>query len=149
MLLKAKNVILLRKNHSARMITPGEVFEVDEGTAKRYLETNAAVKAVSGLAETAGKAPLTANHNGNTPKGKKGQEGPKTGENVKGHLDGTDLEGMSFADLKALAKDMGIDTGKIRSKSGMIEAITSVEVEAPLTEDDDLPDLTPQEVIEE
>ena len=49
--------------------------------------------------------------------------------------------------LKALAKDLGIETGKIKSKSGMISAITAVEVEAPA--DDELPDLTPQDVIEE
>lgn len=149
MLLKAKTVILLRQNHSVRMITPGETFEVNEGTAKRYLETEAAVKAVSGLPQATGKGLPVASPDGNTPKSGSAQNGPKTGENVKGYLDGSDLETMSFADLKALAKDMGIDTGKIKSKSGMIEAISSVEVEAPLTEEDDLPDLTPQEVVEE
>lgn len=149
MFIRAKNLLLAKTKAGRSPIYPGETVEVEDAVGREFVELKAAVEVTPAEAERTGKAPLAANHNGNTPKSKKGQEGPKTGENVKGHLDGTDLEGMSFADLKALAKDMGIDTGKIRSKSGMIEAITAVEVEAPLTEDDDLPDLTPQEVIEE
>lgn len=67
-------------------------------------------------------------------------------ETVTGHLDGTDLESMSFAELKALAQDMGIETGKIKSKAGLIEAITAVEVEAPA--EDDLPELSAQDVVD-
>ena len=79
--------------------------------------------------------------------GENGQNGPENGETVKGHLDGSDLESMSFADLKSLAQDMGIETGKIRSKAAMIEAITSVEVEASITEE--APSLSVQDVMEE
>lgn len=39
--------------------------------------------------------------------------------------EGTTLEEMSFNDLKALAQENGIDITGIRSKSGLIEAITS------------------------
>ena len=67
-------------------------------------------------------------------------------ETVTGHLDGTDLESMTFAELKALAHDMGIETGKIKSKAAMIEAITAVEVEAPA--EDDLPELSAQDVVD-
>lgn len=67
-------------------------------------------------------------------------------ETVTGHLDGTDLESMTFAELKALAQDMGIETGKIKSKAAMIEAITAVEVEAPA--EDDLPELSAQDVVD-
>ena len=84
---------------------------------------------------------------GNTSEGENGQNGPENGETVKGHLDGSDLESMSFADLKSLAQDMGIETGKIRSKAAMIEAITSVEVEASITEE--APSLSVQDVMEE
>ena len=67
-------------------------------------------------------------------------------ETITGHLDGTDLESMTFAELKALAQDMGIETGKIKSKAAMIEAITAVEVEAPA--EDDLPELSAQDVVD-
>ena len=67
-------------------------------------------------------------------------------ETVTGHLDGTDLESMTFAELKALAQDMGIETGKIKSKAAMIEAITAVEVEAPA--DEDLPELNAEDVVD-
>lgn len=39
--------------------------------------------------------------------------------------EGTTLEEMSFNDLKALAQENGIDITGIRSKSGLIEAITA------------------------
>lgn len=149
MLLKAKNVILLRKNHSAQMITPGEVFEVDEGTAKRYLETNAAVKAVSGLTETAGKAPAAQTPNGNTPSGENAQETPKTGipvDDENNTMDRAYLETLSFSELKEIAKSFGVYSGTMRSKESVIEALTSIPVS---DDDDDLPDLTPQDVVEE
>jgi hypothetical protein len=66
-------------------------------------------------------------------------------ETITGHLDGADLESMSFSDLKVLAKDMGIDTGKIKSKAAMIQAISEVEVTASAEE---LPDLDAQDVID-
>lgn len=39
--------------------------------------------------------------------------------------EGTTLDEMSFNDLKALAQENGIDITGIRSKSGLIEAITA------------------------
>ena len=52
---------------------------------------------------------------------------------------------MSFADLKALAKDMGIDTGKIRSKEGMINAILVARMEM----EESFPTIEVQEVVDE
>ena len=66
-------------------------------------------------------------------------------ETITGHLDGADLESMSFSDLKALAKDMGIDAGKIKSKAGLIQAITEVEVETPAEE---LPAFDAEDVVD-
>ena len=52
-----------------------------------------------------------------------------------------DFEAMSFAELKAYAQNNGIENvGKYRSKAALIEAITGK---------DDLPDLVPQDVVEE
>lgn len=45
------------------------------------------------------------------------------------YLDREQLEEMTFADLKSLAKEMGISSTKLRSKADYIEAIASVPVE--------------------
>ena len=71
---------------------------------------------------------------------------------IKGHLVKEDLEEMTYTQLKELAKDMGIETGKIKSKAAMIEAICSEEV---YTDADDVvetgeepPTFEAQEVVE-
>ena len=142
MFVKAKTVF----RTSDGLATPGCVVEVDEKLGKRLVQSGAAVETKRPATLGAAAAPLPRFPGENQSEGENAQNGPKNAENVKGYLDMEQLEEMSFADLKALAKDMGIETGKIRSKSGMIEAITAVEVEAPA---DDLPDLTPQDVVEE
>ena len=149
MFIRALNVLLAKARNGQSPIYPGQTVEVDDEVGRAFVGLKAAVEVSSLVPQRTGKGLPAASPDGNTPKGEGTQNGLKTGENVTGYLDGSDLEGMSFADLKALAKDMGIDTGKIRSKTGMIEAISSVEVEAPLTEEDDLPDLTPQDVVDE
>ena len=53
--------------------------------------------------------------------------------------EGTSLEEMSFNELKALAQENGIDIGGIRSKAGLIEAITAAE-EAPTFDAQDVVD---------
>ena len=61
--------------------------------------------------------------------------------------EGVSLEEMSFAELKALAQENGIDIGGIRSKAGLIEAI-SAQAEDGIPADD-LPDLAAQDVVDE
>jgi len=98
----------------------------------------------------AGKAASVSNPGENPSKDGNAQNGPENAGNGKiaGHLDAEQLQDMTFTELKALAKDMGIETGKIKSKAGMIEAITAVEVYA-----DELEEAPPvfdaQDVIEE
>ena len=145
MFIQAKTVFRNRSD----LVTPGTILEVDETTGNTLIRLKAATEVSNSVTEQAIPAASAGKESGNTSGAKNAQNSPENAATVKGYLDGNDLNGMSFADLKALAKDMGIDTGKIRSKSGMIEAITSVEVEAPLNEDEDLPDLTPQDVVEE
>lgn len=139
MLIKAKTVF----RHGSNLVTPGATLDVPDNLAKRLICLKAAEEVLLSQPEIVRNAPPDENPNGNTPEDENGQNSP-----IMGHLDGTDLEDMSFADLKSLAQDMGIETGKIRSKSAMIEAISSVEVEVP-SEDDDLPDLSPQDVVDE
>lgn len=149
MLIKAKCVLGIKAKDGRSPIWPGSVAEVDDKDGKRMVEL--------GVAEEISAAPknrpsnISAGQNpGANPSGAENAQNEPSGagnEYVTGHLDKDQLQEMSFADLKALAKDMGIDTGKIKSKSGMIEAITAVEVEAPAG--DELPDLTPQDVVDE
>lgn len=57
--------------------------------------------------------------------------------------EGTALEDMSFNDLKALAQENGIDIAGIRSKAGLIEAITAAQ-----DPEDGFPALDAQDVID-
>lgn len=45
-----------------------------------------------------------------------------------GNLDPEQLKELTNAELKELAEEMGIDTGKLRTKALLIEAITAAEV---------------------
>ena len=137
MFVKAKTVF----RTSDGLATPGCVVEVDEKLGKRLVQRGAAVETVRPATLGAAAAPLPSFPGENPSKGVNAPEGPSEGL----ELNGVSLEDMSFAELKALANDMGIETGKIRSKAAMIEAITSVEVEAPLEE---APALSVQDVIE-
>lgn len=56
------------------------------------------------------------------------------------------LEDMSFNELKAHAQSLDIETGKLRSKVALIEAINNAETEEiPFS---DLPDLTAEDLID-
>ena len=56
------------------------------------------------------------------------------------------LEDMSFNELKAHAQSLGIETGKLRSKAALIEAINNAETEEiPFS---DIPDLTAEDLID-
>ena len=107
-------------------------IEVDDAEAERLFALGVAEKADP--------------EENKAPEAKAAEKAPEAaGEPITGHLDGVDLESMSFNDLKALAKDIGIDAGKIKSKAGLIQAITEVEVEAPAEE---LPAFDAEDVVD-
>lgn len=54
--------------------------------------------------------------------------------------EGADLESMSFNELKAFAQEQGIDVSGIRSKAGLIEAISAEAEEAPTFDAQDVVD---------
>ena len=54
--------------------------------------------------------------------------------------EGLSLEEMSFNELKALAQEKGIDIGGIRSKAGLVEAITAEAEELPSFDAQDVVD---------
>jgi len=60
-----------------------------------------------------------------------GENANSDADDVTGHLDAESLKEWTYDDLKKLAADMGINTGKIRKKEALIEAICEVEVSAP------------------
>lgn len=68
-------------------------------------------------------------------------EAPEEASEAK--TEGTALEDMSFNDLKALAQENGIDIAGIRSKAGLIEAITAAQ-----DPEDGFPALDAQDVID-
>lgn len=71
----------------------------------------------------------------NTPQGsqKPPQEGKtkEAGGMVAGHLDPKDLEDLKKADLERMAKDMGLDISKAKTKEDLIAVIAAAEVYAP------------------
>lgn len=138
MLIKAKTVF----RHGSNLVTPGATLDVPDNLAKRLICLKAAEEVLLSQPETARKAPPDENPNGNTPEDENGQEGPENGE-----IEGAALEDMSLADLKAYAQELGIETGKIRSKAAMIEAISAYAEDGIPA--DDLPDLSPQDVVDE
>lgn len=138
MLIKAKTVF----RHGSNLVTPGATLDVPDNLAKRLICLKAAEEVLLSQPETVRNAPPDENPNGNTPEDENGQEGPENGK-----IEGTALEDMSFADLKAYAQELGIETGKIRSKAAMIEAISAYAEDGIPA--DDLPDLSPQDVVDE
>ncbi len=140
MFIKALCILGIKDKTGNGPIWPGSIAEVSDGDGNRMVNAGTAVEVPFVDAETAILAQEWANPNGNTPEAENAPETPKTGENGN-----ADLEAMSFADLKAMAQEMGIKTGNIRSKAGMIDAITAAQMDSG----DDFPDLTAQDVVDE
>ena len=134
MLIKAKCVIGARAKNGTAPLYPGGVFDVDDALAKRLVAQEAAEFAeISARPARAASIPSE-----NPSESVNAPEGPSEGEisNV--------LEAMSFMELKLKAQSMGIETGKLKSKAALINAINAADYRC-----DDFPDLTPQDVIEE
>jgi len=129
MLIKAKCVIGAKAKNGTSPLYPGCVYDVEDVIGKRLCDEEVA-EFVEISARPARAASIPSE---NPPQSANAPEGSTEGENA------IDLEAMSFMELKLKAQSMGIETGKLRSKTALIEAITG----------NDFPDLTPQDVIEE
>ncbi len=104
-----------KKSHYVIPVKPGEPpIEVEKAEADRLI--------AMGVAEAVGAK------NDKALEAKAVKAAPEAVET--GNLDAEQLKEMTFDELKTLAKDMGADITGIRSKAGLIEAITAVEVEA-------------------
>lgn len=120
-------------------VTRGDLpIDLDEDEAKRLVKEGVA-EYVDGEAVATATVPFEdADPNGNMPEEENAPESQETAENGED----VDLDDMTFAELKAYAQEIGIENvGKYRSKAALIEAINGI--------GDELPDLTPQDVVEE
>ena len=139
MLIRALTILGTKDKDGNGPIRPGYAAEVDDTVGQYYIERGVAVEVSNFNQNGTGKADPGVNMGENPSTGGDAQNGALDAEN------GVLLEEMTFPELKAMANDMGIKTAKIRSKAGMISAITAAQMDLG----DGLPDLTPQDVIEE
>ena len=152
MFIRALNVLGVMALDGTCPIWAGSVAEVDDATGKRLVGMGAAVDVGQFDAqEAAGTAPgdrtgTSSTGSQNAPEGPQKPDTETETEIIEEELEGRDLESMSFNDLKAYAKELGIETKALRSRASLIEAISALaEVGIPT---DDLPDLTAQDVVE-
>lgn len=116
-------------------ITPGFVAEVADDIGRSFVKRGLAVEvSIPEATDVIPDAPVR--EMGENPS--EGGNARKAPENAQ---KADDLESKSYNELKAIAKGMGIDAGRIKSKSGMIQAIQAA--------DDAPPAFDAQEVIDE
>lgn len=141
MLIKAKCVLGIKAKDGRSPIWPGSVAEVDDHEGKLMVERGVAEEISSARKIQPGNISAGKTPSENPPAIPNAQNEPSEGEN-------DELESMSFNELKEMAKGLGIDTGKIKSKAGMIAAIEDVATGIPA--DGDVPPVfDAQEVIDE
>ena len=123
-----------------------EPFELEDAEAKRLVSLGVAEIITEGVA-TGGNGKETNPPSVNPSNDENGSNGENEGENdITGHLDAEQLKEMTIKELKALAEDMGIDTGKFKVKDDYIQAIVAVEVSAPADDEngENPPDISPE-----
>ena len=136
-------------NTGDRVITKdrmSEPFELEDAEAKRLVSLGVAEIITEGVA-TGGNGEETNPPSVNLSNDENGSNGENEGGNdIDGHLDAEQLEEMTIKELKALAEDMGIDTGKFKVKAEYIQAIVAVEVSAPSNDEngENPPDISPE-----
>ena len=135
MFIRAKCVLGIKTKDGRSPIYPGSVAEVDDRDGKLMVERGVAEETIRPAAVGSILQAPTQVPSENPPATPNAQNEPSEGEN-------DDLESMTFTELKALAKEMGIETGKIKSKAGMIQAIHEAAA------DDQPPVFEAQEVVE-
>lgn len=118
-----------QKSHYVIPVRPGEPpIEVEQAEGERLIAL--------GVAAEVTPEKITAQE----PEAPEGASEAKT----EGDAEKVSLDSMSFNELKALAQEMGLDVGGIRSKAGMIEAITTAQEDPG----DGFPSLDAQDVID-
>lgn len=140
MFIKAFNILLSKTKDGRSPIYPGSIVEVEDEVGRYFVSVKAAQEITYPAAQATNPAPVAVVPGERNPStGVIAPEGPSEGE-----TEDIDLNTLSYNQLKAMAQEMGIETGKIKSKSGMIDAITTAQMDPG----DDLPDLTPMDVVD-
>ena len=142
MLIQAKNVFLL----GSRMVTPGEIVETDAQTGKFLINKSAAAEFAGNEPAAAPVPPPAAIPNGNIHDAEGGVRAPGGGEND--YEDLTDDEDiptyttdMKMDEIRAAMRERGLAIRVGMTKAEMVKILNG--------EDDALPEITPQDVVEE
>lgn len=123
------------KDAMPKLVERGGICEVDEAEARRLVALGVAVivheadeaPVASGSTVESGDIPCS-----DMPSAENGAE-----SDAEAHLDPEQLKTLTKAKLTELAKEMGIDTAKLKTKAQLIAAITDVPLEDAIAEDDD------------
>lgn len=113
----------------------GGICEVPEEEAQRLFALRVARPAAEMPSPTVATPPAGEDGGG------AGADPPSCGEGAEdaesAHLDPKQLKTLTNAQLAELAREMGIDTAKLKTKAQLIAAITDVPLEDAIAEDDD------------
>lgn len=116
-------------------IDRGGICEVSEEEAQRLFALCVARPAAETPAPAVATPPAGEDGGGAGADPSNGDEGAEGAESA--HLDPEQLKTLTNAKLAELAKEMGIDTAKLKTKAQLIAAITDVPLEDAIAEDDD------------
>ena len=145
MLIRANNILLCKAKDGKSPIYPGAIAEVDDTLGKEFIALKAAVEVKEETVATAHVPSVDADPNGNTASGEGGESSPGEGGNEKDDLtDDEDIAtfstDMKADELRAAMRERGLSIRVGMTKAEMVEALNG---------GDDLPDIAPQDVVEE
>ena len=123
------------KDAMPKLVERGGICEVDEAEARRLVALG-----VAAIVHEADEAPVASGstvESGDTPCADMPSAENGAESDAEAHLDPEQLKTLTNAKLTELAKEMGIDTAKLKTKAQLIAAITDVPLEDAIAEDDD------------
>lgn len=134
------------KDDEASVHYPGEFLEVPDSVGKMLVEKKAAVEVKNKPVATAPVPADDEDPNGTIPSGEGGGNAPGDGGNEKDDLtDDEDIPAFSIDmkadELRAAMRERGLTIRVGMTKAEMVEVLNGA--------GDDLPDITPQDVVEE
>ena len=119
-------------------IDRGGFCEVPEAEAQRLYALGVARPAEETPSPAVATPPAGEDGSGAGADPSNGDEGAEDAESA--HLDPEQLKTLTNAKLAELAKEMGIDTAKLRTKAQLIAAITDIPLEDAISEEDGVDD---------
>ena len=146
MFIRAKTILLGKTKEGRSPIYPGNIVEVDDEAGKEFISLEAAVEVKNTPVATAPVPPDDEDPNGTIPSDEGGGNAPGDGGNEKDDLtDDEDITvfstDMKADELRAAMRERGLNIRVGMTKAEMVEVLNGA--------GDDLPDITPQDVVEE